>query len=135
MNTEPVEPFGPIYPGNLGAGVQKHRRTAAKAGSVAAMSKAERRAYGEAVEQAVRSLQRQAMQRVVAAPYAGCASGTFHNNGDAIAAAVRGRQARENAAACRLDREGRSDELVRRLYDEAMAAKRGANAPQLEAAE
>lgn len=123
VNLHIPPPFGPHYP-TMPAAVQKHRRVAARAGSVAAMGKAERQAYGAAVEQAILSLQRAAFTRAYAPPPANCASGTFANTADAIEKAVRARQARELAAACRQDREGRSDATVQALYDAAMAAKR-----------
>lgn len=50
-------PFGPEYP-DLGAGVAKFRRLAAKAGSVSAMPRAERHAYADAIEKAIRAKHR-----------------------------------------------------------------------------
>jgi hypothetical protein len=55
------EPFGPVYP-QLPV-VKKFRSMAASAGGVAAMDKALRHAYGEAVEQAIRAKQRSELQR------------------------------------------------------------------------
>jgi hypothetical protein len=51
------EPFGPLYP-NLGAGVAKFRRLATKAGSVRDMAKADRHAYADAIEKAIRAKHR-----------------------------------------------------------------------------
>lgn len=59
MNAEIVipKPFGPIYP-DLGAGVAKFRRLAAKAGSIMDMPKAERYAYADAIEKAIHAKNR-----------------------------------------------------------------------------
>lgn len=51
------EPFGPVYP-DLGAGVAKFRRLATKAGSIRDMAKAERHAYADAIEKAIRAKHR-----------------------------------------------------------------------------
>jgi hypothetical protein len=48
---------GPLYP-DLGAGVAKYRRLAAKAGSIKEMARADRVAYAEAVEKAIRAKHR-----------------------------------------------------------------------------
>lgn len=48
---------GPAYP-DLGAGVAKFRRLAVKAGSVMDMPKAERHAYADAIEKAIRAKHR-----------------------------------------------------------------------------
>jgi hypothetical protein len=53
----PCDQFGPVYP-DLGAGVAKHRRIAAKAGSVMGMSREERHAYADAIEKAIRAKHR-----------------------------------------------------------------------------
>ena len=47
----------PPYP-DLGAGVAKYRRAAMKAGSIMAMAKAERHAYADAIEKAIRAKHR-----------------------------------------------------------------------------
>lgn len=49
--------IGPNYP-DLGAGVAKYRRMAAKAGSVMEMSKADRHAYADAIEKAIHAKNR-----------------------------------------------------------------------------
>lgn len=51
------EPFGPEYP-ELGAGVAKFRRIAAKVGSVRAMARADVVAYADAIEKAIRAKHR-----------------------------------------------------------------------------
>jgi hypothetical protein len=51
------EPFGPVYP-DLGAGVAKWRRVAAKAGSVRDMARADVVAYADAIEKAIRAKHR-----------------------------------------------------------------------------
>jgi len=55
--------FGPAYP-DLGSGVAKFR----KRGPIAKMAKADRRAYGEAVETAIRAKQRAALMREGTSP-------------------------------------------------------------------
>lgn len=92
-----VPPFGPIYPAL--PSVAKYRRMAVAAGSVAAMDRSLRQAYGAAVEQAIRALQRADMSKVYTTPSPRCASGSWANTAEGIEAAVRAKQAREAAAA------------------------------------
>ena len=49
--------FGPIYP-DLGTGIGKFRRVATAAGEIRQILPEQRRAYGEAVERAIRAKQR-----------------------------------------------------------------------------
>jgi hypothetical protein len=55
--SEVIEQFGPTYP-DLGAGVAKFRRKAAQAGSVRDMTRADRHAYADAIEKAIRAKHR-----------------------------------------------------------------------------
>jgi hypothetical protein len=61
---------GPPYP-DLGANVAKWRRVAAKAGSIAAMARADRRAYAEAIFKAIRAKHRAMHMRATPSPSAG----------------------------------------------------------------
>jgi hypothetical protein len=81
----------PDYPA-LNAGVARFRRKAAQAGGVAAMPKHERQAYGEAVLTAVRANHRAALMPKAGERSVRCASGTAHNTGAAILAAIRRKQ-------------------------------------------
>jgi hypothetical protein len=81
----------PDYPA-LNTSVARFRRKATEAGSAAAMPKAERQAYGEAVLAAFRAKHRAALRREVPEHTVNCASGTAHNTGEAILAAIRRRQ-------------------------------------------
>jgi hypothetical protein len=76
-------PGNPEYP-KLGATVAKWRWRARK--GLQTLTRNERHAYGEAVEQAVLALQRsEAMHSLTpATPKCRCASGTAHNTGEAI---------------------------------------------------
>jgi len=106
----------------------KYRRMAESAGGVMQMDRTLRQQYGAAVEKAIRALQRKELLgkiREGATPL--CASGSFANTAEGIETAVRARIASRLAAAARHDREGRSDEVVQMLYNEAMAAKSAAS--------
>jgi hypothetical protein len=81
----------PAYPA-LNAGVARFRRKAVEAGGVMMMKKPERQAYGEAVLTAVRANHRAALRREVPERTVNCASGTNHNTGEAILAAIRRKQ-------------------------------------------
>ena len=75
--------YDPPYP-KLGQAVEKWRRRARKG----ELSREERLAYGEAVHQAMLRLQRSEMKTRLGLNPAEfrprCASGTWHNDGDAI---------------------------------------------------
>ena len=85
----PEGQFGPVYD-ITGNGLAKHRKLARN--GLGQMSRAERQAYGEAVEAAVLASQRRALAREVTLPRSGSASGTFHNDGAAIHKAVLNQQ-------------------------------------------
>ena len=78
--------FGPVYPAL--PTVDKHRRKARAAGSVAAMAPEDRRAYGQAVLSALAALS----APKAPAHHCPCASGTWHSDGKAILKAVRSQQ-------------------------------------------
>lgn len=111
------EPFGPNYP-ELPS-VNKYRRA----------RDPDPRAYGQAVREAVRVLQRQELERIAKRGYlagykAPCASGTWHTTGKAIRKAIREQhRAALQAQARQLNRH--SDDVLRVLYCEAMDIKRG----------
>jgi hypothetical protein len=114
---------GPDYP-DLGPTVIKHRRKA-KAG-LGKLSADDRRAYGEAVEQAIRAKQRHEFIRASCEPdkRATCASGTWHNDGNKIDAAIKQQQRAALAAYPSQERRARTPEKWKELYEEAMEAKR-----------
>lgn len=129
MMTE--EDFGPKYP-DLGAGVAKHRRAAAR--GLRELTREQRHAYGEAVERAIRAKQRSELQRELPSHPPGCASGTAHPDGEAIHAALRRQQRAAVLAWPGQIRRARTPEQWKELYEAAMAEKHGSE-PQREAAE
>lgn len=119
---------GPAYP-DLGNAVAKYRRMATKAGSLSDMLPADRRAYGEAVEKAIRAKQRSELQRELPSHAPNCASGTAHNTGEAIHRAM---QAKHRAAllACPSQiRRARKPWEWQSKYNEAMEEKAFASLP------
>jgi hypothetical protein len=118
----PADASGPDYP-QLGATVAKWRAKARD--GLAQLTREERRAYGEAVEKAIRALQRQEAQRGLwpTTPKVRCASGTAHNTGEAIDAAVRKQQHDALAAYPSYVRRNRPDHVWREMYEAAMAEK------------
>jgi len=84
---------GPEYPA-LGKDVLAFRKLAEKEGGLKALSIMARKAYGNAVLNAVRKLQAASLRKVFVEKPAHCASGTNFNSGKAILAAV----AAQNAA-------------------------------------
>lgn len=115
-------PFGPDY--NISSsGLDKFRRLARKSGGVAKLEKAERHAYGEAVEKAILAKQRSDLQRELPGHACLCASGTWHSDGAAIIRAV---QAQQRAAlqACPSRNAGLSAGQWQDLYEETMKEKR-----------
>jgi hypothetical protein len=122
------EQFGPVYP-EL-AGMAKHRKAARN--GLSAMPRAERQAYGLAVETAIRAKQRAELQRVFTSHNCSCASGTNHNDGAAIHKAMQAKQRAALLAAPSAERRARKPAEWRRLYDAAMADKRKREAQELE---
>lgn len=120
MNDVPA-PFGPLYPKLYGR-VQQFRRLA----NAGPLTREDRRAYGAAVLDAIRSLNRSAGQRALTpASNSGYESGTALTDGRAILAAIR----RQNDAALH-DHDGntwtnrRSDKELLADYEAAVACKR-----------
>lgn len=118
--SEVPAPFGPYYP-NLSARVQKFRRLA----NAGPLTREDRRAYGAAVLDAFRSLNRSASQRILTpASNSGYESGTALVDGRAILTAIR----RQNEAALH-EREGntwtnrRSEKELLVDYEAAVACK------------
>ena len=116
------EGHGPTY--NIdSAALTKCRRQARQAGGVAKMLPATRRAYGEAVERAVRAKQRAFLnQGGESMPRINCASGTPHNDG----AAIRQQQRSALMAYASQVRRARKPEVWRAMYEAAMRDKRAA---------
>lgn len=116
--------IGPAYP-EMGGTVAKFRRVAAAAGSIAAMSKAERWAYGEAVEKAIKSKQRAALlgaQVVLEGP---CRE---------IGAKIRAEQKAALSSWPAKVRAARSARVWESMYEAAMAEKWAAAAPEMKMA-
>ncbi len=116
--------IGPAYP-EMGGSVAKFRRVAAKAGSISAMSKAERYAYGEAVEKAIKSKQRSALlgaQVVLEGP---CRE---------IGAKIRSEQKAALSSYPAKVRAARSARAWESMYEAAMAEKWAAAAPEMKMA-
>lgn len=113
-----IEPaFGPLYPALAGA--NKWRKLSRKRD----LTHAETCEYGESVLESVRRLQAQELQRVVESVPARATSGTFHNDGETILAALRGKIAADCARRPAWD--GASNARLKRLYAEAMRRKVG----------
>lgn len=113
-------PFGPLYPAL--PSVKKFRK-AAKSG-LNALSVEQRRAYGEAVETAIKALQRSELQRELPTHNVNCSSGTNHNTGAAIHKAMRTKHRAALAACPAQVRRARSAAEWQAMYDAAMAEKR-----------
>lgn len=115
------EHIGPEYP-ELGATVAKYRRKAR--GGISDLSRDEVIAYADAIESAIRSKQRAALQREFPTHQCNCASGTNHNTGEAIHKAMQAKQRAALIAECSRVRRQRTEQEWRDMYEEAMAAKR-----------
>lgn len=126
--------YGPEYR-SLGTGVQRYRRMARAAGSVATMDAELRREYGAVVCAAILKQQRSELQRELPSHNVDCPSGTNHNDGAKIIKAVRNRM-RGQLLRCPSRIAGLDDDKVKELYEEAMKAKRErASLPWLEKSE
>jgi hypothetical protein len=108
----------PIYPAL--PSVKKYRKP------LATLTRDQRRAYGEAVETAIRALQRSELQRELPEHRVNCASGTNHNDGREISKAMRAKHRAALQASVAKDRRDRTPEQWQAMYDAAMAAKREA---------
>lgn len=113
-----VRQLGPAYP-EMGTSVAKWRRVAAVAGSISAMSKADRHAYGSAVENAIRAKQRLALVGPAA---------VLEGPPIAVGAALRAKHEAALSACPSLERRKRSPEKWEAMYAIVMAEKR-AGAP------
>lgn len=113
---------GPTY--NVTSAVLAKYRAKARDG-LSAMSYEDRYAYGEAVERAILTMQRQEFMRASCEPgkRCGCASGTWHSDGAAIHEAVRQQQRNALLAWPGKVRRNRTDVEWRQMYEEAMQAK------------
>lgn len=113
-----AEATGPDYTISSPALV-KHRRKAGE--GLASLPRAERQAYGAAVEAAVLAAQRRQLATAgEVMPRPRCASGTWHNDGAAIHDAVRDQQRRSLLACASQIRRARTPEQWERMYREAM---------------
>lgn len=124
--TEP----GPTY--NVASpALAKHRAKAHE--GLSAMSYEERRAYGEAVERTILSMQRQEFMRASCEPgkRCSCASGTWHSDGADIHEAMRQQQHNALLAWPAKVRRSRTDVEWASMYEEAMQAKAAAIAERL----
>lgn len=119
------EPFGPVYPDLPAA--KKYRRAACD--GLSALSTDERRAYGLAVETAIRAKQRAELQREMPEHRVSCASGTNHNDGAKISAAMRAKHRAALLACPSQERRARSPKVWQAMYDAAMAEKRSRAMP------
>lgn len=107
------------------AQLTKFRGVANRAGGVMGLERFYRVQYAEAVEQAVLASQRASLAPKREAVFkAGCASGTFHSDGDAIGRAIVGQHRAALAACPAQERRARTPAQWQAMYDEAMADKR-----------
>lgn len=115
---------GPQY--DIGsAQLVKYRKTAKAAGGVMKLDRFYRVQYAEAVEAAVLASQR-AKLKSHGEPQtrAMCASGTFHSDGETIAAAIRARHRAALLAFPGQERRKRTPREWLEMYDQAMLDKR-----------
>lgn len=116
----------PLYP--VLSGLAKYRKAARK--GLAAMTREERHAYGDAVSAAILELQHRELYRIHARgarlsdAAAHCASGTSHNDPEKIEAAIRSRHLAELHACPSRERRSRSAQRWKSMYAEAMAEHR-----------
>jgi hypothetical protein len=109
-----LEPHAtPAYP-KLGATVEKHRRLNDE-------TPEGRKAYGQAVLAAIRTLQRSALNRELPSHSSPCASGTWHSEGKDILKAVNA----QNRARCAANIPAKSEFDERCDYFSAMLEKIG----------
>ena len=106
------DPFGPVYP--TLPSVAKFRR----------QRDPDVKAYGQAVREAVRTLQRQELARATPNGHKSpSASGTWHTTGKAIRKAIREQHRAQLQAQVNAERRNRCPVELRRAYEEAMAHK------------
>jgi hypothetical protein len=107
----------PKYP-NLGATVAKHRR-------LNDTSYDGQKAYGQAVNAAIRALQRSALNRELPSHQSPCASGTWHSEGKDILKAIRAQHRSATQAAANGPTFDRTEDQLRHDYYRALFASRG----------
>jgi hypothetical protein len=118
----------PVYNVNSAA-LGRHRHKAKE--GLGTLSRAERVAYADAVETAVRASQAaQLRSHGETMPRPNCASGTAHSCGKAIHAAVAAQQRAALLACPSQIRKARTDAQWLELYAQAMAEKRQAVQPR-----
>jgi hypothetical protein len=111
--SNPDRVIGPAYP-EMGGAVAKWRRVAAIAGSISAMSKADRHAYGAAVEAAILSKHRLALVGPAV---------KLEGPPKDVGAAIRARHAAELANYPARERAARKPAVWEAMYAAAMAEK------------
>jgi hypothetical protein len=117
------------------AQLTKFRGVANRAGGVMQLERFYRVQYANAVEQAVLASQRASLAPKRAAVFqAGCASRTFHNDGDVIGRAIVGQHRAALAAYPAQVRKARTPSQWAEMYEAAMAEKHAREAKQKEAA-
>lgn len=112
------ENHNPEYP-SLGAGVAKSRAAAGRDRSKLAE-------HGEKVLEAIRGLQRQALQRELPSFQSGSASRSWANTGESVLEAVRRQHASALEGALKASWKARDDRQIEKQYAAAMRAKRAA---------
>lgn len=118
------EPFGPDYDLDSAA-LKKFRAVANRNGGVMKLEQFARRAHAEAVEKAVRAKHRSFLAQgsePKATPR--CASGTWHNTGQAIHDAIRAQQHGDLMRCASQIRRAREPSVWRSMYAAAMLEKR-----------
>lgn len=107
------------------AELTKFRAVANKNGGLKGLERFYRVQYANAVEKAVLASQRASLAPKRAAVFsAGCASGTFHNDGETIGKAVVSQHRAALSAYPAQVRRSRTPRQWQEMYDEAMAEKR-----------
>lgn len=112
--------FGPQYPA-LTAKVQKYRRMARD--GIQSMPREMIVAYARSIEEAILTLQRSELQRVLPGRTPHCASGTAHTDGRAISAAIRQQHKSSLESYPSKVRKARTPEQWQRMYAQAMREK------------
>ncbi len=107
---------GPLYP-SLGAKVAKFRK-------LKKLTIEQRREYAQVIEETIRELQRQELQRELPSFRPHCASGTWHTTGQEIHDAIRQQQRNALLRCPDKIRRARTDVEWTNLYEEAMIEKK-----------
>jgi hypothetical protein len=115
--------YGPEY--NVTSAKLKKFRATARNG-LSSLDKDQRHAYGMAVSEAIRAMQRSELNAACIGPKnprPNCASGTTHTTGKAISEAIRDQQRHALLAYPDQQRRKRTDDELRYMYKQAMAKK------------